>query len=239
MKILLTNDDGYNSTGINLLYNKLKKYGDVIILAPENVMSAKSTSITLGVGHELKKIRDDCYSFSGTPADCVAFALSMLNIDFDLVVSGCNDGWNISYDINYSGTIGACTQALIYRVPTIAFSCEHNFDLVDKEFDKVFDYLIKNNLLDHHYILNVNFPDSKEIKDIKLSHIFYREAKTFYKETKDGFLASRTLDDSYKEEIDTDVYLVHHECVSIVPLGRTSFDVEAYNILKKKLGLQK
>ena len=239
MNILLVNDDGYNSIGIKILFNKLSKYGRVVIVAPKEHMSCTSCGITINRPQKLTKVDEDIYYFDGTPADCVAFGMSSLNIKFDLVVSGCNDGWNISYDINYSGTIGACTQALIYRVPTIAFSCEHNFDLVDKEFDKVFDYLIKNNLLDHHYILNVNFPHSKEIKDIKLSRIFYREAKTFYKETKDGFLASRTLDDSYKEDKDTDVYLVHHECVSIVPLGRTSFDVEAYNILKKKIGLQK
>ena len=75
MNILLTNDDGYLSTGIRLLKNKLSKYGKVVVVAPKNVMSAKSTSITLGVANEVIQVEPDVFAFDGTPADCVAFGL--------------------------------------------------------------------------------------------------------------------------------------------------------------------
>ena len=99
MNILLTNDDGYLATGICLLKDKLSKYGKVVIVAPKEAMSAKSVAITIGRAVEVKQVENDVFYMDGTPADCVAFGLSSLNIDFDLVVSGCNDGFNISYDI--------------------------------------------------------------------------------------------------------------------------------------------
>lgn len=235
MNILLVNDDGYNSEGILLLREKLLKYGRVVIVAPKEHMSCMSCSITINRPQKLTKVDQDLYYFDGTPADCVAFGMSSLGIKFDLVVSGCNDGWNISYDINYSATIGACTQALIYRIPTLAFSCEHNFNLVNKEFDNIFNYILNNKLLGNDYILNVNFPLSDSIKGIRLAHIFYREAKTFYIKSEDGYQASRQLNDSYKEDKNSDVYLVNHGYVSILPLGRTSFDKEVYLSLQNKM----
>ena len=147
MNILLTNDDGYMSIGINLLAKMLSKYGRIVIVAPKNAMSAKSVSVTLGTPIEVKKIGEDIYSVDGTPADAVAFGLSSLDLKFDLIVSGCNNGWNISYDTMYSGTIGACLQALTYRLPAIAVSCEGNFEILESNFEKVMDYILNHNLL--------------------------------------------------------------------------------------------
>ena len=115
MKILLTNDDGYQAEGLKVLYDYFSKFADVVIVAPLTVMSAKSVSIILGKAVEVRKINDHTFAMEGTPADCVAFGLSSLNKKFDLVISGCNDGLNISYDTMYSGTIGACLQALTFR----------------------------------------------------------------------------------------------------------------------------
>ena len=86
MNILLTNDDGYFATGINLLKYKLSKYGRVVVVAPKKAMSAKSVSITIGESVEVKKLADDFYYMEGTPADCVAFGLSSLNVKFDIVI---------------------------------------------------------------------------------------------------------------------------------------------------------
>src|SRR5574344_571157 len=133
MNILLTNDDGYNSLGIQTLYTALQKYGKVYIIAPEHHMSGKSCSITITEGLVFKKYDEFIYSLDGTPADCVAYALGAFPIQFDLVVSGINDGLNISYDILYSGTIGACQQSLIYGIPTIAFSTNYK----EKSFQAV------------------------------------------------------------------------------------------------------
>ena len=223
MNILLTNDDGYNSKGINILKEKLSKYGKVVIVAPKEMMSAKSVAITLGKAVEVKKVEDDVFYMDGTPADCVAFGLSSLNIDFELVVSGCNDGFNISYDIMYSGTVGACLQALTYRKKCVAFSSQDGFYLVENHFDEVFEYIIKNNLLSEEYLLNVNFPLGKEINAINQTNVYYRKENTYYiKKSDDKYLAFREINDEKCLEKNTDVYSVYHKIVSITKLKRTN-----------------
>ena len=223
MNILLTNDDGYNSIGIRILKDKLSKYGRVVIVAPKKTMSAKSVAITIGEAVEVKKMEEDVFYLDGTPADCVAFGLSSLNLDFDLVVSGCNDGFNISYDIMYSGTVGACLQALTYRKKSVAFSSQDGFYLVEKYFDEVYQYIIKNDLLSNEYLLNVNFPLGKEINDIMQTNVYYRKENTYYiKQSNDSFYATRKINDEECTEVGTDVYSVYHKMVSITKLKRTN-----------------
>ncbi len=221
MNILLTNDDGYFATGINLLYDLLSKKHKVIIVAPKTVMSAKSVSIILDRPIQVEQVNDHTYVTDGTPSDCVAFGLSSLNVDFDLVVSGCNHGLNISYDTMYSGTIGACLQTLTYRKPAIAISCDNNFYIIEKHFDEVFDYVLKENLLSTEYLLNINFPLGEEMKGIIFTHIFYRKEATFYVKNNDGYQALRSLNDDKCKDEDSDVYSVHHGYVSITKLRKT------------------
>ena len=191
-----------------------------MIVAPKEVMSAKSVSIVLSRPIEVDKINDHLYVTDGTPADCVAYGLSSLGIKFDLVVSGINHGHNISYDTMYSGTIGACLQALTYRIPAIAFSCENNFEIVEKYFDQVFPLALQN--LSKEYLLNINFPLGEVVKEIKFTHLFYREEVTFYKNIKENkFQAVRELFDEKCIDKDSDVYAVHHQKVSITKLRRT------------------
>ena len=221
MNILLTNDDGYFSEGIKLLKSKLSKYGRVVICAPKEHMSAKSTAITLGVPMEVVQIEDDVFACDGTPADAVAFGLSSLDIKFDLVVSGCNHGFNISYDVMYSGTVGACLQALTYKIPAVAFSAPENFSLVEKYFDKVLQYILDKKLLSTEYLLNVNFPIGDIVKDIKETHIFYRPEATFYvKQSPNHYLALREIHDDKCEDIGSDVYSVYHNIISISKINK-------------------
>jgi len=176
MKILLTNDDGYNSIGIKILFEKLKKYGEVTLIAPEEAMSGKSVSITFGRSVRVNEIEPNVFAMEGTPADCVAFGLSSLNKKFDLVISGINDGLNVSFDTLYSGTIGACLEALTYRVPAIAFSTNiGNFDVASKNIEVVLDYVLDNKLLSKEYLLNVNFPNGNDVKGIKMTKLHYRK----------------------------------------------------------------
>ena len=224
MNILLVNDDGYNSTGIKLLYDLLKKEHKVVIVAPFTSMSAKSVSITLGVGSKVTQIDKDIFAFEGTPADCVAFGLSSLNVNFDLVVSGCNHGFNISYDTMYSGTVGACLQALTFEVPAIAISCDNNFEIIERYFLETFNYILKKNMLSKEYMLNVNFPLGETSKGIKETHIHYRkkDEATFYIKNSDGtFLAARSIKDKKCQDDSSDVYAVHHGYISITKLGKT------------------
>ena len=235
MNILLTNDDGYQSQGILLLKRKLEKYGRVVVVAPKNHMSAKSVSITLGTGFDVRQDGEDVYVCDGTPADCVAFGLSALGIEFDLVVSGCNNGLNISYDTMYSGTIGACLQTLIHYIPTFAVSCNSNFEIVDKYFDDVYEYIFKHNLLGTDYLLNINFPVGEVVKDIRLSSLYYCKHELYCLKKDDGFYLLRHMQKDFSDQMDSDCYHVNHDIVSITPLYRTYFNQTLFEKLKEKI----
>ena len=221
MNILLTNDDGYNSEGILLLKEKLSKYGTVVVAAPLNHMSAKSTSITLGRGFAVKQIDGTTFAVDGTPADCVSFACNALSIKFDLVVSGCNAGLNISYDTMYSGTIGATLEGLRNKIPSIAFSCHFNFELVKEHFDEVFEYVLNKHILSTEYLLNVNFPMGEEYKGIKISTLHYRDDTNYFIKKDDGYWAYRHCETDFSNDQDSDCFLVEHGYVSITPLNKS------------------
>ena len=220
MKILLTNDDGYNAPGIVLLKNKLSKYGQVLVVAPKNHMSGKSCSITINKPIKVEKIDETTFAVDGTPADCVCFGLNNLNVDFDIVISGCNEGWNVSWDTLFSGTIGAASQALYFRKPVVAFSAHFNFDIVDKYFDQVMEFIINNKIMSSEYILNVNFPLGDEVKGIKICRIHHRVDPHWYVPKDDGYLCQRKVSEETPEK-DTDWYLIHHGYVAISVLGKT------------------
>jgi len=223
MNILLVNDDGYQAFGINLLYDLLSKKHHVVIVAPKEVMSAKSVSIVIGRSVEVVKINDHTFAMDATPSDCVSFGLSSLNTKFDLVISGCNHGLNVSYDTMYSGTVGACLEALTYGVPAIAISCDHNFDIIEKYFDEVIDYVIKNKLISNEYLLNINFPLGNTVEDIRLTHIHYRsriEATYYINDGPNKYLATRDIKDTECTDIDSDVYAVYHHQVSITKIKK-------------------
>jgi 5'-nucleotidase len=127
MRILLTNDDGFNSEGIMILEKVLCSYGhEVFVLAPSTQQSATSHCITIRNSVQITNYGDNHYHLLGTPADCILYGtrtglISPKNID--LVVSGINEGSNVSTDILYSGTLGAARQAVIEGFKAIALSC--------------------------------------------------------------------------------------------------------------------
>lgn len=222
MNILLTNDDGYNVRGIILMREKLSKYGRVVVVAPVSAMSGMSVAIIFGRSVKVNKIKDDVYAMEGTPADCVAFGLSSLDIKFDLVVSGCNDGSNICMDVLYSGTVGACLQALSYRVPAIAFSAyEGNFVPAEQHIIEVMDYILENNLLSLEYLVNVNFPCSNNVKGIKMTKSHYRNEVTYYINCGNNeYLAKRDVKDDKCADVDSDAYAIYHGYISINKLNK-------------------
>ncbi|MDY4788270.1 MAG: 5'/3'-nucleotidase SurE [Bacilli bacterium] len=237
MKILLVNDDGYNREGIRLLYKKLQKYGEVTLLAPLNHYSGASASFTLDKGFTLKKYEENIYSLDGSPVDCVLFGLTSNLFDFDIIISGCNNGLNLSYDVIYSGTLGACSEALVHNIPAIAFSTDFDhFTIVDQYFDEVFSYILDNNLIKNNRIINVNFPRKQfnKVKGIKLTKLYNKPDKFYYEVIDNKYYAKRIeiFDDA---PINTDVYCANHGYVSITPLNRNAFSLKLYNDIKKEM----
>ena len=236
MNILLTNDDGYDSKGIRTLFKLLSKYGTVVIVAPDSPRSANSAALTLGKPIQLEQVEDRVFKCSGTPVDCVSLGLCNLNIDFDMVVSGCNNGWNISYDTMYSGTIGAALESLMFFKPSIAVSAHHNTDFkeVEEHFDEVWDYINKNKLISNEYLLNINFPDS-EVKGMSLGNLYYRHDQNYFIKLEDGYWAYRNMQEDFLDDKNSDCYQVKHGIISIVPLNRTYYQKELLEKLQNKM----
>ena len=235
MKFLLTNDDGYNAQGILLLRDKLLKYGEVTIVAPFEHMSAKSASITLGDWLKVDKVDEHTYAVHGTPTDSAHLGLAGLNIECDVVVSGCNNGHNLSYDTILSGTIGACLGAAMFRKKTVAFSAPFDdFSCLIEHFDEIWEYIMKYNLLDKRYVLNVNLPKG-QYKGIKLARLFYRNDHYYFEKNEDKFYALRDVQDYLEMSEDADYRLVKEGYVTITPISRIPFDENQYEELKKKV----
>lgn len=127
MNVLLTNDDGIDADGINVIYRVLKDCGhNVYMVAPEGNRSAISNKISMFGNLRLDYKGDDVWSCEGTPADCVIVAMKsdLISVKIDIVVSGINAGANIGTDIVYSGTCAAARQAALYDIPGVAVSLD-------------------------------------------------------------------------------------------------------------------
>jgi len=128
MKILLSNDDGYQAPGLVALHAALRAKlpeASLEVIAPERNNSAKSNALTLYAPLYVRRAESGFRHVNGTPADCVHIALTGLltGDDWpDLVVSGINDGANMGDDTIYSGTIGAAMEGYLFGIPAVAFS---------------------------------------------------------------------------------------------------------------------
>lgn len=125
MRILISNDDGYQAPGIVALYEALERLEgvQVEVVAPEHNNSAKSNALTLHSPLYLHEAGNGFRYVNGTPADCVHIALTgLLGYRPDLVVSGINNGANMGDDTIYSGTVGAAMEGYLFGIPAIAFS---------------------------------------------------------------------------------------------------------------------
>ncbi len=130
MKILITNDDGYQAPGIRALFNTLKSDHEVTLAAPDTEKSAVGHGITLNTPLKHQKVSlghgDFGHAVAGNPADCIKLALfDICDQTPDLVISGINAGSNTGLNINYSGTVGAAREAAINKIPAIAVSIEY------------------------------------------------------------------------------------------------------------------
>src|SRR5262245_23245638 len=123
VRILVTNDDGYRSEGIQALARALTPIGEVTIVAPMTEASAIGHALTLRHPLRLDAIGDGVFAVDGTPTDCVNIAVTQVFKGMpDLVVSGINKGWNLGDDVTYSGTVAGALEAALLGIPAIAVS---------------------------------------------------------------------------------------------------------------------
>jgi len=232
LKILLTNDDGYSAKGIRLLFNTLTELGfDTYLVAPETEKSGASHSITLFKDLIAKKVDDKIYSVSGTPADCVIYAIHQVADDFDLVVSGINAGQNMGEDIFYSGTVAAATEACFLGYPALAFSMCAYEDQIYETGVEIVVRIISLGLhkqLKKNELLNINIPNvpHDEIKGFKVTKIGERRYKNFIhiKDQTENRSVYRVGGDipEYVDDDQSDFHAISHNYVSITHLLRKS-----------------
>ena len=164
MKILLTNDDGYDAVNIKKFFKYLSKEHDFWMVAPKNNCSGMSSAISFLKETKIEKISDRIYAVDGTPADCVYFGmLSIIEDGVDMVVSGINHGANIGTDVIYSGTVGAAAGGRGLKYPPLAISAE-TYEVKDLDYicRKSCEFVNKfskdkNKFLGN--LVNINFPD--------------------------------------------------------------------------------
>jgi 5'-nucleotidase len=122
-RILVTNDDGYFSPGVQALADAFASMGEVTLVAPAIEASAVGHALTLRRPLRLEKISEYVYSVDGTPTDCVNVAIhEVLDGPPDLIVSGINKGLNVGDDVTYSGTVAGALEGALLGYPAIAVS---------------------------------------------------------------------------------------------------------------------
>lgn len=233
MRIMLTNDDGYSSQGLNVVARLLKDKHEVVVVAPDVQKSAYSRSISLYAPFACKEIDRDgykVYAVCGTPTDCVKIGCQLLFPQPDLVISGINDGENLGSDIWYSGTVAAASEAVHLGCRALALSIDKRRATED-ELARCVKFL-GDNLeklvgveLPAQTFLNINFPACEPV-GVKVVRM--NTQQTFMDEfvpTEDGLYAMKGGRNFDKLNKQTDEWYCHNGYITITPLfgDRTNY----------------
>jgi 5'-nucleotidase len=135
LRILVTNDDGYRSAGIEALASALRALGEVTIVAPVAEASAMGHALTLRRPLRLEAMGGRVFAVDGTPTDCVNIAVTQVFHGMpDLVVSGINTGWNVGDDVTYSGTVAGALEGALLGIPSMAVSLSRTRGTYDFQY---------------------------------------------------------------------------------------------------------
>ncbi|HOT43362.1 MAG TPA: 5'/3'-nucleotidase SurE [Spirochaetota bacterium] len=258
MNILLTNDDGIQSEGINSLFTILSGRHTVFMIAPKSEQSACSNAITVRTQLKIKKVTENRYSVSGFPADCVIIGLSGTFLpEIDLVVSGINHGPNVGDDLVFSGTVGAARTGYLFGKSAIAISID-SYHRPSRYADDASRFLLE--FIDTHIdgdrsspvnderkkkiyppsqpFYNINYPDlpAEKIKGKKMTYVGRRMYRDSFTKTQFELDEAIVQMGGYIESIQaegSDTTELEKGFISITPLMT---DCTNYDSLKKFLG---
>jgi len=226
MRILISNDDGYEAKGIKQLTKSLSEIAEIIVVAPSENKSAASSSLTLGRPLKPIKIERNIYAIDATPTDCVHLALcGFIKESIDLVVTGINFGANLGDDTIYSGTVAGAIEGRFLGLPSIAMSlasweCNH-FETAGEIAKRLVSQIDKSEL-SYNTIINVNVPDIplSEIQGIKSTRLGSRhKSKASINDKEDTSLY--WIGENGKEADNsegTDFHAISNNFVSVTPL---------------------
>lgn len=244
--ILISNDDGVHAKGLAALIDVAKKFGKVMVVAPEKGESGMSHAITMKQPLRLVKHKEEedlqIFSTSGTPVDSVKIALNQL-VDRkpDLLLSGINHGSNASISVIYSGTMGAAREGCLNGVPSIGFSLlnhdkDADFSMVSHFLPLIIEEALKQKIADQSF-LNINFPDIsiEAVKGIKVCRKTKGVWKEEYEKRTDPhggeyYWLTGAFNNFEPLAEDTDEWALANNYIAIVP---TQIDSTSYQELEK------
>ena len=191
MRILLSNDDGYQARGLRTLADGLMDLAEVTIVAPDRNRSGASNSLTLDSPLRVEQAEANVYYVNGTPTDCVHLAITgLLDDEPDMVVSGINHGANLGDDVLYSGTVAAAMEGRFLGLPALAVSLVldsgKNFGTAVSVIRQCVSRM-KDDPLPGDTILNINVPDLPEssLRGIKSTRLGFRHKSEPVIQTRD------------------------------------------------------
>ncbi len=182
MKILLSNDDGYQAPGLEALAASLSEIADITVVAPAGDRSCASSSLSVRKSIEVRTTDKGVYYVDGTPGDCVHLAVNgMLDFMPDMVVTGINAGANLGDDVIYSGTVAAAIEGRHLGLPAIAASLvgqKLQHYVTAARVVKQMVLQLQTSPLPSDTLLNVNVPDIpyENLKGVQITRCGARHA---------------------------------------------------------------
>lgn len=241
--ILVTNDDGVFSPGVQILAKRLKEIDDVVVVAPDRERSAAGHSMTLHRPLLIEQVKEGIYSVNGTPTDCVNIAVKGLLPETPrLVVSGINKGPNLGDDVTYSGTVAGAIEARILGIPSFAVSLSARSDFLFSTAAEVavkVARMILDGGMSAGTLLNVNVPNV-ETAEIR-GTVITRLGKRIYHQMSVERVDPRGKkyywigggEPEWECEEGTDFDALGKQLVSITPLHLDLTDYASFERMKK------
>jgi 5'-nucleotidase len=240
--ILVTNDDGVYSPGIQTLAKRMRELDTVVIVAPDRERSAAGHSMTLHRPLLIEEIKESVYSVNGTPTDCVNIAVKgMLKETPRLVVSGINKGPNLGDDITYSGTVAGAIEGTMLGIPSFSISLAAREDFHFSEAAEVaFRTAVRifEQGLSAGSLLNINVPNLSlsEIQGTRITRL----GKRIYHQMTVERIDPRGKkyywigggEPDWEREEGTDFDAIDRKMISITPLHLDLTDYNSFDALK-------
>jgi 5'-nucleotidase len=251
MHILLTNDDGLNAKGIQILKAEMAAYADQVTLsAPTGERSASSHSMTIHrslycteMPRVLPQVRE--IMISGTPVDCVKIAVEYFLKDDrpDLIISGINNGYNLGSDVLYSGTVAAAMEGHYYHIPAMAVSMSRMETERAVETAELVHQIVEKLFVAQQFqgVLNVNIPPEGDVS-LANACVVPQTVQVYNniiaeKADLDGSRCYRIVGDidmTHAPE-DSDVGCIRRNCISLTPLGWRQTAMEQFPAVRSLL----
>jgi 5'-nucleotidase len=255
LKVLLTNDDGIQASGLHALRRALLEIPgiELAVIAPDSNRSATARSITTRRPLWVEEVEfgDGTSGFAtdGTPVDCVRFAtLGLLEFQPELIVSGINHGSNLGDDITYSGTVAAALEGVVLGIPAIAVSQQAQRAGLSYHHEGQFDFgtvaafaaRIVDELdefpLPEETLLNINAPAAEDLRGAKVTSLGkrrYNDQLELEEEDPAGRKRYRIygMEPGYEHQEGTDLTAIHEGYISVTPIHFDLTDVSGMETL--------